>query len=205
MHNEDDKVGLEQDWYVIRAADRYEAKAVGWSLSLMEGNESFSALKEIEEFKIPKDIDGEPIIPGYIFIKVKLTADIYYQLPKVPLMGHWVGIRMKKMNKKDLAKMGPMGTNYPEPLTEEDMKRLGRIEALFTDKKINEEIIARNLIPGGYYKITEGLMKGASAIFHKVDSEDENMVYVSVLIFGRPVKTKVKITDIGDRTDIEFE
>lgn len=199
-----DNVILDDDWYVIRAAEKYESMAVSWCIKLMEHDESFASLQKIEEFKIPKDVDGDPIIPGYIFIKVKLAPDIYYQLPKVPLMGYWVGIRMKKMTRKDYKKMGPMGTNYPEPLSEEDMERLKTIEFLFTDKKINEEIVARNLIPGGYYKITDGPMKGASAIFHSVDRIDENKVHVSVLIFGQPVKAEMKITDIGDRTEYDF-
>lgn len=202
-----DKEGirLSDNWYAIRAAEKYESKAVGWCFELMEYDESFASLKAIEEFKIPKDVDGKPIIPGYIFIKVDLVPAIYYQLPKVPLMGHWVGIRMKKLTKRDIKRMGPMGANYPEPLTEEDLERLKKIELLFTDKNVNEEIISRNLIPGAFYKVTGGPMKGATAIFHEVDSVNENRVHVSVLVFGQPVKTMLNITDIGNRHDYDFQ
>ena len=197
--------GLEKNWYVIRTAENYETKAVGWCHQLMKKTDEFQELQKIEEFKIPKDSDGHPIIPGYVFIKVNLIPKIYYLLPQVPLFGHWVGTRIKKLTVKDKKNVSPMGTNYPRPLTPEDLERMEKIMEMFSDKVVNEEILARNLIPGGFYEITDGAMKGGTCVFDRLDRENERIAHVKVLIFGQPVETTIGITDIGDRSAYDFE
>ena len=196
---------LEEDWYVIRAADNYEHKAVAWCYRLIEINEEYEELKKIEEFKVPQDSEGKSIIPGYVFVKVSLEPSIFYQLPQVPYFGHWVGIRIKKMTKKDLAKVKPMGTNYPEPLSKEDLERMNKIAEMLANEAVNEEIIARNLIPGAFYKVKKGPAKGAICIFDRIDSNDEMKCHVRLLMFKHTIPAVIDITTVGDRHNYDFE
>jgi transcription antitermination factor NusG len=200
--NEYDGV-LEDGWYVIKSAEGHECKAVAYCYTLMQTKE-FAKLKQVQEFKIPQDINGKPIIPGYVFIKVLLTPDIYYLLPKIPLMGYWVGIRVKKLTKKVLKTGNALGVNFPKPLSPDDISRLKSISELCDETDINAEIISRNLIPGAYYKLNAGAMKGMHCIFRLLDERNPYKAHVDVLIFRRTVSTVVYITDIGEKAVANF-
>lgn len=193
-----------EKWYVIKVAERYEAKAVNFCLELRETS-SFATLRGIQEFKIPRDFEGKPIIPGYVFLKVHLTPAIYYQLPRIPFFNYWVGVRPRKFSVDDLKKMSPLGARFPKPLSEEDLARLDKIAILCADKSVNDEIIARNLIPGGFYTINQGPMEGIKCVFKSLDDNDPTIAHVQVLVFQRPVPMTIEITSIGERVKADDE
>jgi len=194
------KGDLEENWYVVKVPEMYEGRGVNYILTLRKTPE-FRSLTAISEFKIPHDSEGAPALPGYLFIRVRLTPDIYYKLPKVPYINYWVGARITHITKKILSQASPLGVNFPRPLTDEDLKRLDAIIELCKDKDINQEIVGRNLIPDGFYEITGGSLKGIKCIFHQLDERNPSKAKIDALVFRRPVPMTISIKDIGERVD----
>jgi len=194
------KASLEENWYVVKVPERYEGRGASYIMEY-RNYPGFESLMDISEFKIPHDAEGEPALPGYLFIKVQLNPAIYYRLPKVPYINYWVGAKITHITKKIQRNASPLGVNYPLPLTEEDLRRLDAVVELCKEMDINQEIIGRNLIPGGFYNITSGSLEGVKCIFRHLDEKDPSKALVDVLVFRRPVPTTVSIDSIGDRID----
>jgi len=185
-------------WYVLKTVDGYENRAVTLCKEYRD-RDILSSLIQIVDFKIPKDEQEEPIIPGYIFIFAYLDPQLYYELPRVPYISYWVGTKIRFITKDILKRASPLGVNYPQPLSDEDLQRLENITEICKDFETNRAIIEQNLIPGSVYPITKGSLTGAKCIFQRLVSSDLTKAEVDVIIFKRPVAMTISVDHIGKR------
>ena len=172
------------DWYSLRV------------ISGKEKNIETSILKEVDEKKISSEIEEvfvpfEKIVevrnnkkrikekmffPGYILIKMNLTANTKYIIENTP------GV---------LSFVGPKGKS-PVPLRDNEIKRIfGEVE-----RKEGIEIIKSPFKKGDAIKVIAGPFIDFTG-FVEIVNEDKQKVKVSVSIFGRPTPIELDFFQVA--------
>jgi len=161
------------DWYSLRVISGKE-KNIETSI-MREVNEQ-DIMNEIEEVFVPyekvievrnnkKRIKEKMFFPGYILIKMNLTANTKYIIENTP------GV---------LSFVGPKGKS-PVPLRDNEIKRIfGEVE-----RKEGLEIIEAPFKKDDAIKVVSGPFIDFTGIVESVN-EDKQKVKVMVSIFGRP-------------------
>ncbi len=161
------------DWYSLRVISGKE-KSIEKSI-MREVNEN-DISGEIEEVFVPfekivevrnnkKRIKEKMFFPGYILIKMNLTASTKYIVENTP------GV---------LSFVGPKG-KVPVPLRDKEIKRIfGEVE-----RKEGVEIIKVPFEKGDAIKVIAGPFIDFTGFVESIN-EDKQKVKVSVSIFGRP-------------------
>ena len=161
------------DWYSLRVISGKE-KNIETSI-MREVNEQ-DIVSEIEEVFVPyekvievrnnkKRIKEKMFFPGYILIKMNLTANTKYIIENTP------GV---------LSFVGPKGKS-PVPLRDNEIKRIfGEVE-----RKEGLEIIEAPFKKDDAIKVVSGPFIDFTGIVESVN-EDKQKVKVMVAIFGRP-------------------
>ena len=161
------------DWYSLRVMSGKE-KSIETSI-LREVNEN-DISSEVEEIFVPfekivqvrnnkKQIKEKMFFPGYILIKMNLTANTKYIVENTP------GV---------LSFVGPKGKS-PVPLRDNEIKRIfGEVE-----RKEGVEILEAPFKNGDAIKVIAGPFIDFTGFVENVN-EDKQKVKVSISIFGRP-------------------
>ena len=161
------------DWYSLRVISGKEKNI---ETSILREIEEKSISTEIEEIFVPfekvievrnnkKKIKEKMFFPGYILIKMNLTANTKYIVENTP------GV---------LSFVGPKG-KAPVPLRHNEIKRIfGEVE-----RKEGVEIIEAPFKKGDAIKVIAGPFIDFTGIVEIVN-EDKQKVKVTVSIFGRP-------------------
>ena len=161
------------DWYSLRVISGKE-KSIETNI-MREVNEK-DILGEIEEVFVPyekvvevrnnkKRIKEKMFFPGYILIKMNLTANTKYIIENTP------GV---------LSFVGPKGKS-PVPLRDNEIRRIfGEVE-----RKEGVEIIEIPFNKGDAIKVIAGPFIDFTGSVESVN-EDKQKVKVTVSIFGRP-------------------
>ena len=161
------------DWYSLRVISGKE-KSI--ETSIMREIDENDISSEIEEVFVPfekvievrnnkKRIKEKMFFPGYILIKMNLTANTKYIVENTP------GV---------LSFVGPKGKS-PVPLRDNEIKRIfGEVE-----RKEGIEIIEAPFKKGDPIKVVAGPFIDFTGFVENVN-EDKQKVKVTVSIFGRP-------------------
>ena len=161
------------DWYSLRVISGKE-KSI--EMSIMREVDEKNISGEIEEVFVPfekvvevrnnkKRIKEKMFFPGYILIKMNLTASTKYIVENTP------GV---------LSFVGPKG-KAPVPLRDKEIKRIfGEVE-----RKEGVEIIEVPFKQGDAIKVVAGPFIDFTGSVENVN-EDKQKVKVMVSIFGRP-------------------
>ena len=161
------------EWYSLRVMSGKE-KSIETSILREVGEQNIS--DEIDEVFVPyekvievrnnkKRIKEKMFFPGYILIKMKLTANTKYIVENTP------GV---------LSFVGPKG-KAPVPLRDTEVKRIfGEVE-----RKEGMEIVEIPFEKGSMIKVIAGPFIDITETVENVN-EDKQRVKVIVAIFGRP-------------------
>jgi len=161
------------EWYSLRVMSGKE-KSIETSILREVGEQNIS--DEIDEVFVPyekvievrnnkKRIKEKMFFPGYILIKMKLTANTKYIVENTP------GV---------LSFVGPKG-KAPVPLRDTEVKRIfGEVE-----RKEGMEIVEIPFEKGSMIKVIAGPFIDFTGTVENVN-EDKQKVKVTVSIFGRP-------------------
>ena len=161
------------DWYSLRVMSGKE-KSIETSILREVDEKDISS--EVEEIFVPfekivqvrnnkKQIKEKMFFPGYILIKMNLTANTKYIVENTP------GV---------LSFVGPKGKS-PVPLRDNEIKRIfGEVE-----RKEGIEILEAPFKNGDAIKVIAGPFIDFTGFVENVN-EDKQKVKVSVSIFGRP-------------------
>ena len=161
------------DWYSLRVISGKE-KSI--EINIMREIDENDVSGEIEEVFVPfekvvevrnnkKRIKEKMFFPGYILIKMNLTANTKYIVENTP------GV---------LSFVGPKGKS-PVPLRDNEIMRIfGEVE-----RKEGVEIIKVPFKQGDAIKVVSGPFIDFTGFVESVN-EDKQKVKVSVSIFGRP-------------------
>ena len=161
------------DWYSLRVMSGKE-RTIEASI-LREAGEN-DIMEEIEEVFVPyekvvevrnnkKRVKEKMFFPGYILIKMNLTANTKY------IVENTLGV---------LSFVGPRGKS-PVPLRDKEVKRI-RGEA---ERKEGIEIVETPFKKGDAIKVIAGPFIDFTGFVESVN-EDKQKVKVTVSIFGRP-------------------
>ena len=171
------------DWYSIRVISGKE-KSTEINI-LKEVNEN-SITKEIEEVFVPfekvveirnnkKRVKEKMFFPGYILIKMNMTANTKHIVENTQGVLSFVGPKGKK----------------PVPLREDEIKRIfGEVE-----RKEGIELIKTPYKQGDAIKVIAGPFIDFSGFVESVN-EDKQKVKVIVSIFGRPTPIELDFIQI---------
>ena len=161
------------DWYSLRVMSGKE-KSIETSILREVDEKDISS--EVEEIFVPfekivqvrnnkKQIKEKMFFPGYILIKMNLTANTKYIVENTP------GV---------LSFVGPKGKS-PVPLRDNEIKRIfGEVE-----RKEGVEILEAPFKNGDAIKVIAGPFIDFTGFVENVN-EDKQKVKVSISIFGRP-------------------
>ena len=161
------------DWYSLRVMSGKEKNIETSILREVDENDISS---EVEEIFVPfekivqvrnnkKQIKEKMFFPGYILIKMNLTANTKYIVENTP------GV---------LSFVGPKGKS-PVPLRDNEIKRIfGEVE-----RKEGVEILEAPFKNGDAVKVIAGPFIDFTGFVENVN-EDKQKVKVSISIFGRP-------------------
>ena len=161
------------EWYSLRVMSGKE-KSIETSILREVGEQNIS--DEIDEVFVPyekvievrnnkKRIKEKMFFPGYILIKMKLTANTKYIVENTP------GV---------LSFVGPKG-KAPVPLRDTEVKRIfGEVE-----RKEGMEVVEIPFEKGSMIKVIAGPFIDFTGTVENVN-EDKQKVKVTVSIFGRP-------------------
>ena len=161
------------DWYSLRVISGKE-KSI--EMSIMREVDEKNISGEIEEVFVPfekvievrnnkKRIKEKMFFPGYILIKMNLTANTKYIVENTP------GV---------LSFVGPKGKE-PVPLRTNEIKRIfGEVE-----RKEGVELIEVPFKKGDGIKVVSGPFIDFTGFVENIN-EDKQKVKVSISIFGRP-------------------
>ena len=161
------------DWYSLRVMSGKEKSIETSILREVDENDISS---EVEEIFVPfekivqvrnnkKQIKEKMFFPGYILIKMNLTANTKYIVENTP------GV---------LSFVGPKGKS-PVPLRDKEIKRIfGEVE-----RKEGVEILEAPFKNGDAIKVIAGPFIDFTGFVENVN-EDKQKVKVIVSIFGRP-------------------
>ena len=161
------------DWYSLRVISGKE-KSIETSIMREVDEQNISG--EIEEVFVPfekvievrnnkKRIKEKMFFPGYILIKMNLTANTKYIVENTP------GV---------LSFVGPKGKE-PVPLRDNEIKRIfGEVE-----RKEGIELIEVPFKKGDGIKVVAGPFIDFTGFVENIN-EDKQKVKVSISIFGRP-------------------
>ena len=164
---------MEMDWYSLRVISGKE-KSI--EMSIMREVDEKNISGEIEEVFVPfekvievrnnkKRIKEKMFFPGYILIKMNLTANTKYIVENTP------GV---------LSFVGPKGKE-PVPLRDNEIKRIfGEVE-----RKEGIELIEVPFKKGDGIKVVAGPFIDFTGFVENIN-EDKQKVKVSISIFGRP-------------------
>ena len=164
---------MEMDWYSLRVISGKE-KSI--EMSIMREVDEKNISGEIEEVFVPfekvievrnnkKRIKEKMFFPGYILIKMNLTANTKYIVENTP------GV---------LSFVGPKGKE-PVPLRTNEIKRIfGEVE-----RKEGVELIEVPFKKGDGIKVVAGPFIDFTGFVENIN-EDKQKVKVSISIFGRP-------------------
>ena len=164
---------MEMDWYSLRVISGKE-KSIETSIMREVDEQDISG--EIEEVFVPfekvievrnnkKRIKEKMFFPGYILIKMNLTANTKYIVENTP------GV---------LSFVGPKG-KAPVPLRDSEIKRIfGEVE-----RKEGIEILEAPFKNGDAIKVVAGPFIDFTGFVENVN-EDKQKVKVTISIFGRP-------------------
>ena len=164
---------MDKDWYSLRVISGKE-KSIETSI-MREVNEN-DITSDIEEVFVPfekvvevrnnkKRIKEKMFFPGYILIKMNLTANTKY------IIENTTGV---------LSFVGPRG-KAPVPLRDTEIKRIfGEVE-----RKEGIEIVEAPFKKGDAIKVIAGPFIDFTGFVESVN-EDKQKVKVTVSIFGRP-------------------
>ena len=161
------------DWYSLRVMSGKEKNIETSILREVDENDISS---EVEEIFVPfekivqvrnnkKQIKEKMFFPGYILIKMNLTANTKYIVENTP------GV---------LSFVGPKGKS-PVPLRDNEIKRIfGEVE-----RKEGVEILEAPFKNGDAIKVIAGPFIDFTGFVENVN-EDKQKVKVTISIFGRP-------------------
>jgi len=161
------------DWYSLRVMSGKEKNI---ETSILREVDEKDISSEVEEIFVPfekivqvrnnkKQIKEKMFFPGYILIKMNLTANTKYIVENTP------GV---------LSFVGPKGKS-PVPLRDNEIKRIfGEVE-----RKEGVEILEAPFKNGDAIKVIAGPFIDFTGFVENVN-EDKQKVKVSVSIFGRP-------------------
>ena len=171
------------DWYSLRVISGKE-KNTEENILREAGDNDIT--NDIEEVFVPfekvvemrnnkKRIREKMFFPGYILIKMNLTANTKYVVENAP------GV---------LSFVGPKG-NKPVPLREDEIKRIfGEVE-----RKEGMEIVDIPFKKGDAIKVIAGPFIDFTG-FVEIVNEDKQKVKVKVSIFGRPTPIELDFFQI---------
>ena len=171
------------DWYSLRVISGKE-KNTEENILREAGDNDIT--NDIEEVFVPfekvvemrnnkKRIREKMFFPGYILIKMNLTANTKYVVENAP------GV---------LSFVGPKG-NKPVPLREDEIKRIfGEVE-----RKEGMEIVDIPFKKGDAIKVIAGPFIDFTG-FVEIINEDKQKVKVKVSIFGRPTPIELDFFQI---------
>ena len=161
------------DWYSLRVMSGKEKNI---EISILREVDENDISSEVEEIFVPfekivqvrnnkKQIKEKMFFPGYILIKMNLTANTKYIVENTP------GV---------LSFVGPKGKS-PVPLRDNEIKRIfGEVE-----RKEGVEILEAPFKNGDAIKVIAGPFIDFTGFVENVN-EDKQKVKVSISIFGRP-------------------
>ena len=171
-------------WYSLRVISGKE-KSI--ETSIMREIDENDISGEIEEVFVPfekvvevrnnkKRIKEKMFFPGYILIKMNLTANTKYIVENTP------GV---------LSFVGPKG-KAPVPLRSNEIKRIfGEVE-----RKEGLEIIATPFKKGNAIKVVAGPFIDFTGFVESVN-EDKQKIKVTVSIFGRPTPIELDFFQVA--------
>jgi len=178
----------EQDlkWYILKTKTNYEARA---KLMIEEMVKNKSLEQSVLEVLIPeKDViqvvkgkkvkRSKKIYPGYIFVKMKLTDELSYQIKNVSNVSHFVGGCFKPM--------------------EVPPEQLKVIDKQIEDSMANPEADI-SFSEGEAVLVIDGPFKGFSGTVEEVNQEKAR-IKVSVSIFGRPTPVELDFSEVHKET-----
>lgn len=118
-----------------------------------------------------KKVERTPtFFPGYIFIELEYTPDIFYLIRDIPKVAGFVG-----------------GTKVPVPLSDEEIEDLRKMMIdppnPYRDKlpKVNDRVV-----------IKEGPLKDFTGIIHEIDP-DKGKAIIHISVFGRMTPSTVDV------------
>ena len=172
------------DWYSLRVISGKEKNI---ETTILREVDEKKISSEIEEVFVPfekivevrnnkKRIKEKMFFPGYILIKMNLTANTKYIVENTP------GV---------LSFVGPKGKS-PVPLRDNEIRRIfGEVE-----RKEGIEIIKSPFKKGDAIKVIAGPFIDFTG-FVEIVNEDKQKVKVSVSIFGRPTPIELDFFQVA--------
>ena len=172
------------DWYSLRVISGKE-KSI--EINIMREVDENGISSDIGEVFVPyekiievrnnkKRIKEKMFFPGYILIKMNLTASTKYIVENIP------GV---------LSFVGPKG-KAPVPLRDSEIKRIfGEVE-----RKEGMEIIEASFKEGDAIKVIAGPFIDFTGFVESVN-EDKQKVKVTVSIFGRPTPIELDFFQVA--------
>tara|TARA_B100001029_G_scaffold153454_1_gene137072 strand:+ start:553 stop:1086 length:534 start_codon:yes stop_codon:yes gene_type:complete len=170
-------------WYSLRVisgkekfAEEHIRREVGDHEIADEIEEVFVPFEKVIEVRNNKKrVKEKMFFPGYVLIKMSLTANTKYIVENAP------GV---------LSFVGPKG-EPPVPLREDEIKRIfGEVE-----RKEGVEIVEAQFKKGDNVKVVSGPFIDFSGAVENIN-EDKQKVKVTVSIFGRPTPIELDFIQI---------
>ena len=166
----------EAKWYVIHTYAGYENKVASNLEKLVENRKMHDLIHEIKvptetvvEIKDNKKKEVErKIFPGYVMVKMIVTADSWYVVRNVHGCTGFVGPASK-----------------PVPLTDEEVRRLG-VETKTVEVSYNV---------GDNIKIVDGPLTGFTGIVDEIDLTN-NQVKITISMFGRETPVELELDQV---------
>ena len=173
---------MAKKWYVVHTYSGYEARA---KAALEERVRSHGMAEAFEEVLIPTEAPPEPeagkrrragkkFFPGYMLVKMDLTAETWHLLKGTPKVTGFVG-----------------GSTNPPSIPDEEVERL-------TSRIQSGEMQAtpKNLFdPGENVRVMGGPFAGFSGIIEDVNPE-KGRLRVLVSIFGRATAVELDLNQV---------
>lgn len=186
-------MSLLRSWYCLQVADKAEEKVVTRIYQSMPKYLDDYIIDSIE-FKVPKDNDGNPLYPGYIFMYCELSFDIVETMKSVP---YWIRFLDKVDYTRRKNSKGELGTAFPVVWNEESLSIKDKKSIALDDVPLNKAVIELNLIVETLYKIQSGPFAGFTCMFKKLQY-NERKASVVIKLFERPTEVVIDVKDLRE-------
>lgn len=162
-------------WYVLRVQSGKEDRIERTLNRMKEQHEEIYEIvtpkEKVTEIKAGKrEVIDKKIYPGYIFIKMQLNDEIWYQIKMIDGIGDFVG------------------TDKPTPLSETDVNRVFNLV-----KKASDEQPALNVTfnKGDIVRVKGGPFENFEGTVEEINMK-KGTIKVSMVIFGRPTNVELE-------------
>lgn len=168
---------MAKQWFAVHCRPNYEKKASESLIATLKREGLDDQMGE--EIFIPKQkvttkgrTSLQSLMPGYIFINVEMTDEIWYLI------------------RENRNTTGVVGTNKPSPIPADQIDSLKKKAAIPTS---TEKIISETFRVGDEVSITAGPFDSFAGVIEGINGDNLNVI---VTVFGRPTEVELSHSQV---------